>query len=219
MLLLMDNFEHLLAGTRLLNEILEAAPGVTLLVTSREKLNLTAETVFHVPGLDYDDWHKPADAMSQGAAQLFVQSAQRARPDFELRQEDVQPVSEICRMVEGMPLAILLAAVWVGLLSPDEIAAEISKNLDFLKTEFRDLPARQHSIRAVFETSWDHLVQNERTLFKALSVFRGGFTREAVSRGIKRIGRVRVQIDSAGQGQLRPGIGGELRYNAQVHPG
>ena len=179
MLLLMDNFEHLLAGARLLNEILEAAPGVTLLVTSREKLNLTTETVFNVAGLDHDDWQKPADTMSQDAAQLFVQSAQRTRPEFEIRQEDVKLVSEICRMVEGMPLAILLAAAWVDLLSPGEIAAEIGVSLDFLDTELRDLPARQRSLRAVFETSWDRLTQDERELFKKLSVFRGGLTREA----------------------------------------
>ncbi len=179
MLLLMDNFEHLMADARLLNEILEAAPGVTILATSREKLNLSGETVFGVLGLEYADWQTPEEALSNSAAQLFVQTAQRARPDFEMSQEDVGPVAQICQLVEGMPLGILLAAAWVDLLSPQEIAAEISKSLDFLQVELRDLPARQRSLRAVFETSWERLTQAERDLFKTLSLFRGGFTREA----------------------------------------
>lgn len=179
MLLLMDSFEHLLADARLLNEILEAAPGVSILTTSREKLNLTGETVFSVFGLEYADWQTPTEALSFSAAQLFVQGAQRARPDFELSQEDVGPVAQICQLVEGMPLGILLASAWMDLLSPQEIAAEISKSLDFLEVELRDMPARQRSLRAVFETSWERLTQAERDLFKTLSVFRGGFTREA----------------------------------------
>jgi len=179
MLLLMDNFEHLSADTWLLNEILETAPGVTILTTSREKLNLTGETVFSVFGLEYGDWQTLEEALSNSAAQLFVQGAQRARPDFEMSQDDVQPVAQICQLVEGMPLGILLAAAWVDLLSPQEIAAEISKSLDFLQVELRDMPARQRSLRAVFETSWERLTQDERDLFKTLSIFRGGFTREA----------------------------------------
>lgn len=179
MLLLMDNFEHLLADARLLNEILETAPGVTILTTSREKLNLTGETVFSVVGLEYADWQTVEEALSNSAAQLFIQGAQRARPEFVLSQEDVRPLAQICQLVEGMPLGILLAAAWVDLLSPEEIAAEIGKSLDFLEVELRDMPARQRSLRAVFETSWERLTQAERDLFKTLSLFRGGFTREA----------------------------------------
>jgi predicted ATPase/transcriptional regulator with XRE-family HTH domain len=182
LLLLMDNVEHLAAGGQLLNEILAAAPGITILVTSREKLNLSSETVFGVSGLEYDDWQTPEEALAHGAAQLFLQSARRARPQYALRPDDVQPVARICRMVEGMPLGILLAAAWIDLLSPQEIAAEINHSLDFLATKLHDMPSRQRSLRAVFSTSWDRLSAAERKLFKTLTVFRGGFTREAASK-------------------------------------
>jgi predicted ATPase/DNA-binding CsgD family transcriptional regulator len=179
MLLVMDNFGTLLDAAPLLNEILAAAPEATIMTTSREKLNLTGETVFNVAGLHFADWQTPEEALSDSAAQLFVQSAMRAQPQFELGQKDVHSVAQICQLVEGMPLGILLAAAWMDVLSPREIAAEINRNIDFLETELRDVPARQRSIKAVFETSWERLTQSERDLFKRLSVFRSGFTRQA----------------------------------------
>jgi predicted ATPase/DNA-binding CsgD family transcriptional regulator len=179
LLLLLDNFEHLVPGAPLLNEILGAAPEVTLLTTSREKLNLTSETVYGLAGLAYSDWETPEEAVSSSAGQLFIQSAQRSRPEFEINKENVRSVAAICRLVEGMPLGILLATAWVDVLSTAEIAAEIQDNTDFLETEMQDVPARQRSFRAVFETSWERLTQAERALFEQLSVFRGGFTYQA----------------------------------------
>ncbi len=179
LMLVLDNFEHILEAAPLLTDILKAAPDVTILATSREKLNLSGETVFNVSGLGVADWQSPEELLVHSCGELFVQSAQRAYPDFELRIDDVRPVAQICRLVEGMPLGILLAAVWVDQLTAQEIAAEISQSLDFLETEMRDVPARQRSIRAVFETSWERLSRGERELFKKLSVFRGGFTRQA----------------------------------------
>jgi predicted ATPase len=176
LLLLLDNFEHLAAGAPLLNAILAASPGVRLLTTSREKLNLTSETVYSITGLAYTDWGTPEEALSSSAGQLFLQSAQRTRPGFELNQENLRSVSRICRLVEGMPLGILLATAWVDVVSTAEIAAEIKKSLDFLETKMQDVPDRQRSVRAVFETSWERLTQAERALFEHLSVFRGGFT-------------------------------------------
>jgi predicted ATPase/DNA-binding SARP family transcriptional activator len=119
------------------------------------------------------------DAAQYSAVRLFLNSARRAQPGFELTADNLSDVVRICRLVEGMPLAILLAAAWVDILTPEEIAEEIGQGLDFLKTDLRDVPARQRSVRAVFDHSWHLLSEREREVFQALSVFRGGFTRRA----------------------------------------
>ena len=113
------------------------------------------------------------------AVELFLLSARRVRPDFEMRADDLRYVTRICRLVGGMPLGILLAASWLDALTTAEIAAEIAGNLDFLETELHDVPERQRSIRAVIDHSWRLLAERERDLFRAMAVFRGGFTREA----------------------------------------
>jgi predicted ATPase/class 3 adenylate cyclase len=179
MLLVLDNFEHLLEGARFLSDILAASPGISILATSRERLNLSGENVLVLGGLQVTEWHTPEDVMAHSAGQLFIQCVQRIQPGFELAAEDIPHVTKICRLTQGMPLAILLAASWADMLSLQEIAAEIENSLDFLETELRDIPARQRSIRAVFEGSWEKLPAPKRALFKRLSVFRGGFTREA----------------------------------------
>lgn len=182
MLLIMDNFEHVLDGRMLVQDILQFAPSVKILATSREKLNLNAETVFVLSGMSFPTWETPADALEYGAVKLFVQSAQRVRRDFQLQANDLPYVARICRMVQGTPLGILLAAAWLEVLTPKEIVDEISRSLDFLETEMHDLPERQRSLRAVFEYSWNLLAEDERALFAQFSVFRGGFTRDAALR-------------------------------------
>jgi predicted ATPase len=117
--------------------------------------------------------------LAYSAVKLFLESARRAKPDFELDQENLEPVVRICRLVEGMPLAIRLAAVWVEILSPAEIALEIERGLDFLAADWHDMPERQRSMQAVFDHSWRLLSPQEREVFQGLSVFRGGFTRNA----------------------------------------
>jgi serine/threonine protein kinase/tetratricopeptide (TPR) repeat protein len=179
LLLILDNFEHLLGGAELVADILAAAPGVKVLATSRERLNLSGETIFNLEGMAFPDWETPQDALEYSAVKLFMQSAKRVRPDFELDAKDLRYVARICRLVEGMPLGILLAAAWVEMLSPQEIADEIARSLDFLESQQRDTPTRQRSIRAVFDYSWNLLNENERAVFQKLSIFRGGFTREA----------------------------------------
>jgi predicted ATPase len=178
-MLIMDNFEHVIGGRTLVQDILQAAPHTNILVTSREKLNLSAETVFILSGMEFPEWETPEDALEYGAVKLFMQSARRVRSDFQLEAGDLAYVARICRMVQGTPLGILLAAAWLDSLSPQEIAQEISRSLDFLETEMHDLPERQRSLRAVFEYSWYLLTDEERTLFAQFSIFRGGFTREA----------------------------------------
>lgn len=194
MLLVVDNFEHLLDATDLLTEIIATAPRIKMLVTSRERLNIGAEWVLQVEGLEYptaDERPPTADLAisrqrsaveSYSAVQLFVQSARRARLGFVLAEEDKSSVARFCQMVEGMPLAIELAAAWVRVLSCQEIAREVERGLDFLATSQRDLPARHRSMRAVFEHSWQLLSEDERAAFKRLAVFRGGFDRAAAAR-------------------------------------
>jgi predicted ATPase len=192
-LLIMDNFEHLLEGTGLVTEILRAAPGVKILATSRARLNVGGEHRFRIAGMIYPDeetagarWETLAqqreDVAQHGAVKLFLQGARRARPGFELTDENLSGVVQICRLVDGLPLGIRLAAAWVEMLTPAGIAAEIGRSLDFLETERRDVPGRQRSMRAAFDHSWNLLSEAEREVFQRLSVFRGGFTREAVHR-------------------------------------
>ncbi len=179
LLLVLDNLEHLLEGVGLLAELLEQAPGVKLLVTSRERLNMQGEWLFDLQGLPVPPLDQVDRAEEYSAVALFVQSAQRAQVGFELRAEERSWVARICQLVEGMPLAIELAAAWVRLLSCREITQEIERNLDFLATSARDLPERHRSMRAVFNHSWKLASDEERRALSRLSVFRGGFTHEA----------------------------------------
>jgi predicted ATPase len=185
--ILMDNFEHLLDGVGLVSDILKAAPRVKILSTSRARLNVQGETLFHLAGMDFPDWEMPEDAgdlegqADYSAVKLFLQSARRVRPGFELADDDLTYVAHICRLVQGMPLGILVAATWLTMLTPAEIAAEIESSLDFLETDQRDVPERQRSMRAVFDHSWKLLTEREQAVFEALSVFRGGFTRQAAT--------------------------------------
>lgn len=178
-LLVMDNYEHLLIGAPIAETLLSTAPGLKIMVTSRERLNLGAETVLRIEGMNFPDWETPENAAEYSAVKLFTQGARRADPAFVLQAGDLKFIARICRQVQGLPLGILLAASWVGMLSLQEIAAEIDKSIDFLETEQRDVPERQRSIRAVFDYSWNLMTVDEREAFKRLSIFRGGFTREA----------------------------------------
>jgi predicted ATPase len=174
-LLVMDNFEHVLEGATFVQEILSAAPRLQILASSRAKLNLMGETVFNIEGLTVSD----RSSEKNSAIQLFNLSAKRMRPNFELNDSTLPAVTRICRLVDGMPLAIVLAAAWIDTLSVDEIATEIEKSIDLLETEKRDVPDRQHSVRAVIESSWNQVDASAQNMLKRLAVFRGGFTRTA----------------------------------------
>jgi predicted ATPase/transcriptional regulator with XRE-family HTH domain len=178
-LLVLDNVEHLLEGVGLFAEMLERAPGVKLLATSRERLNLQGEWVFEIQGLPVPATGQARGAEEYSAVALFVQSAQRAQAGFELQAEEQLPVVRICQIVEGMPLGIELAAAWVPVLTCSEIAHEIERNLDFLATSMRDVPERQRSLRAAFDHSWGLLSADERRVLSRLAIFQGGFEREA----------------------------------------
>jgi len=178
LLLVLDNFEHLLEGAELLTEILDAAPDVKLLVTSREALNMQGEWRYSVTGLQYPETTAAEPSEVYSAVQLFVERARQVRGDLSLVDEQAAVV-RVCRLVEGMPLALELAAGWTKILPTDEIASEIQRSLDFLSTSLRDVPQRHQSITAVFEQTWGRLTDEERRVFRALSVFSGGFRREA----------------------------------------
>ena len=179
MLLVLDNFEHLISGAGLVSELLRQAHLLKILVTSRERLNLRGEWAYEIQGMHYPEAGQPKGLERFSAARLFLQSAQRAQVGFTPADLDQIEIARICRLVEGFPLAIELAAAWVKLLSCQEIADEIEKNLDFLADSLRDLPERHHSLRAVFEQSWGLLPAPERRVLQALSVFRGEFSRQA----------------------------------------
>ena len=177
-LLVFDNFEHLADGAGIVSEILTAAPQVRVITTSRAKLNITGETVFALPGLVIA-WDTPEEAFNASGVRLFIDAAKRADASFSLQVDDLDPLAQILDLVDGMPLGILLAASWAGTVRVDEIATEIARSMDFLETDTRDVPARHRSMRAVFDYSWTMLDEDERRMFAALSVFRGGFTRRA----------------------------------------
>ena len=184
LLLVLDNFEHLVEGASITTDILQAAPEVVVLVTSRVGLHVQGEHRFPVEGMAYPDQTSEVCQTSEvlsrcSAVKLFLESARRAQPGFALTADNLAGVARICGLVEGMPLGILLAAVWVALFTPAEIGDEIARNLDFLETDLRDAPERQRSLRAAFDHSWNLLNKPERETFAALSVFCGGFTRQA----------------------------------------
>jgi predicted ATPase len=178
-LVVLDNFEHLLGGIEILGEILQQAQSVKLLATSREPLHLLAEWVLEVQGLPVPERAQEAEWGAGTAAALFLQRARRARVSFTLTNDERPAVLRICQLVEGLPLGIELAAAWVRTLSCREIAHEIERSLDFLTATMRDVQERHRSITAVFDHSWKLLSGEEQAVLGQLSVFRGGFTREA----------------------------------------
>jgi predicted ATPase/DNA-binding CsgD family transcriptional regulator len=168
MLLVLDNFEHLLSQGKIITDLLAAAPLCKIIVTSRQRLQLRGETLLNLTGMDDESWHT-----------LFDFSARRSRPDFALTDQNLKRVAEICTLVEGMPLGVELAAAWVNALTLEEIATGIRKSIDFLETGFQDVPERHRRMRTVLEQSLRLLLENERSIFCQLCVFSGGFMLEA----------------------------------------
>ncbi len=179
MLMVMDNFEHLVAGADLLTEMLEHAPELKLLVTSRERLNLREEWICDIGGMSFPTNGDGRGVEAYSALKLFEERAVQVKPDFYLTEKETSYVVQVCQQVEGMPLGIELAAAWVSILSCEEIAREIEKNVDILATSMRGVPEAHRSLRAVFAHSWGLLTEVQQVGFRSLSLFRGGFTREA----------------------------------------
>ena len=220
--LVIDNFEHLLAGVGVVSEILRNTSDVKILTTSRERLNLLGETNLTVAGMKVDGELDLENAEKVDAVALFLSSAAKVRPEFVSSPEELTRIVHICQAVQGMPLAIELAASWLHVLSVDEINEEINKGLDILETEVRDAPERHRSIRAVFDGSWSMMDVNEREIFMRLSIFKGGFTREAARQvagaSLKQIGDlVNKSLIKHDPGTSRMEIHELLRQYAQEH--
>lgn len=180
MLLLLDNFEQLLPeqSEMIVSDLLNGCAQLTILLTSREVLNLRQEWVWRVTGLTFPQEHTIESPENYDAVRLFTERARHVRSDF-LIENDLPHILHICQLVEGMPLALELAAGWLKVLPCKAIAEEIRQNLDFLNSHQRDLPARHRSIRAVFEQCWSLLSPQELSVINRLSIFKGGFRREA----------------------------------------
>jgi predicted ATPase/DNA-binding CsgD family transcriptional regulator len=171
-LLVLDNLEHIAAeATALIRELL-AAPGLTILATSRERLHLSAEAVYPLAGMAHD-------ALDSDALILFEQAAARARPAVPLTDAERCIAAEICAELGGMPLGIVLAASWAETLPIDVLLAEIRAGAGFLSAEYADMPQRHHRLDDLLRVTWARLTADEQAAMARLAIFRGGFTREA----------------------------------------
>ena len=174
-LLVVDNFEHVLPAAPVLAELIQEAPGLKVLVTSRAPLRIAAEQEFPVPPLPLPGPIDPvADAMRSPAITLFIERARRVRPGYTLTPDDARPVAEICRRLDGLPLGIELAAARVGLLPPSALAHRLAHRLDLPGVGGRDLPERQRTLQGAVAWSYDLLAAPEQRLLARLSVFAGG---------------------------------------------
>jgi predicted ATPase/serine/threonine protein kinase len=183
MLLLLDNFEQLVQAAPMVAELLTVAPNLKVLVTSRAALHVYGEHEFPVPPLALPDSQSmpPVEVLSQyPAVALFVQRALAVKPDFELDRGNASAVIEICARLDGLPLAIELAAARVKVLSPSSMRMRLASRLQLLTGGARDLPQRQQTLRAAIDWSYDLLSAAEQKLFRRLSVFVGGCNLEGV---------------------------------------
>lgn len=178
LLLILDNFEHLVEGAAIIARILEDAPAIRVLVTSREPLKLHEEWQWTVKGLDVPASSLDEAARSYSAIRLFSERAMQIHPNFNVS-DQLKEVIRICQLVEGIPLAIEMAANWTNMLSCEAIADAIQNDIDFLTSREQNIPERHRSMRAVYNHSWRLLYEEERQVFQKLSIFRSGFTLEA----------------------------------------
>ena len=182
LLLVLDNFEQIISAASVVSDLLIASPGLKVLVTSREPLRLRGEHEYAVAPLTLPDEDQDATTATIAhfpAVALFVQRAQEIRSDFTLTDENAASVSEICARLDGLPLAIELAAARVRLLMPQAMVGRLERRLPLLTGGARDLPTRQQTLRGAIAWSHDLLDEPERRLFRRLSVFVGGWTLEA----------------------------------------
>ena len=177
-LLYFDNFEQVIEAAPLIADLLLNSPGTTALVTSRTPLRLTQEWILQVDGLSTPQSNAANNSTSNAATQLFVDRAIKVRPDLQIEQ-NLPHIEKICEIVEGMPLAIEIAASWAHLLECSEIAQELQNDRSLLESNMRDVPERHRSIDAIFNQSMAMLSETEKSVFAKLSIFRGGFTRDA----------------------------------------
>lgn len=177
-LIVLDNFEHLLASTSDVNKLLTSTENLKFIVTSRESLNLAAEWLFDVDGLNYPNT-KHEDLLSFDAVTLFINSSKRVAPRLEFDDADLQLIAQICEQVQGLPLAIELAASWTRVMPVARIAKELSQGYDLLEASQTDLAQRHQNLKGILETTWAGLSEKKRQTLARFSVFQGGATLEA----------------------------------------
>lgn len=180
-LLILDNCEHVLAAcAALVDGLLRGCPALTVVATSREPLVLVGEQVYQIPPLPSPPERDGGDPEEYPAVQLFVERVRAAQPGFSLTKESGEAVARICRALDGLPLALELAAARARVLSPAQIADRLDQRLKLLSGGGRNAPARHQSLQTLLEWSHDLLSLPERTLFRRLAVFAGGFSLEAL---------------------------------------
>ncbi len=180
-LLVLDNAEQLISSAPLAAQILARAPRLKILVTSREGLRVRGEQIVPLAPLQLPGMERrpgPQELLTIPAVALFVARAQEARPDFVLTEENAEAVVEICRQLDGLPLALELAAARLSLLTPTTLLAHLERPLHVLTHGARDLPTRQRTLRDTLAWSYDLLSEEDKALFRQLAVFAGGFTLE-----------------------------------------
>ena len=200
LLLLLDNFEHLVEAAPVVTRILEAAPGVKALVTSREVVRLSGEHEFVVPPLELPDLAHlpPADSLSDfDAVALFLQRAQTADPRFKLREEEASLVAEICVRLDGLPLAIELAAARVRVFGPEALLARLGDSLSLLRGGPRDVPARQQTLRDAIAWSYELLSPSEQSVFRRVGIFLRGCTIDAARAVVDPDAALSIDVEDA----------------------
>jgi len=183
MLLLLDNYEHLLAAAPLASNLLAAAPGLSVMVTSREVLRLNGEHEYPVPPLEVPDTASTgtvSDLVASESVALFIQRAQAAQPTFRLTEDNAAAVAGICIRLDGLPLAIELAAARIRIFTPQQLLERLQSRLALLTGGSRDLPARQQTLRSAIDWSYQLLNEGEQTLFARMGVFSGGRSIDAI---------------------------------------
>jgi predicted ATPase len=183
MLLVLDNFEHLLPAAGLLSSLLTQAPRMKVLVTSREVLRLSGEYVLEVPPLRLpvrSEVLAPERLSQYEAVRLFIERAAAAQANFRLSDSNALAVAEICRRLEGLPLAIELAAARVRHIAPEDLLTRLERRLSVLTSGPRDLPLRQQTLRSAIGWSYDLPTVDEQAIFRRMAVFVGGFTFEGI---------------------------------------
>jgi predicted ATPase len=200
MLLLLDNFEQVVEAAPDISDLLEACQHLKAVVTSRTPLHLRFEKELPVPPLAVPSLEKSTElhSLSQyGAVELFIQRAQAVRPGFTVTNANAGAVAEICYQLDGLPLAIELAAARVNLLTPHELLARLERRFDLLRGGTRDLPERQRTLRGAIDWSYNLLSQPEKQLFRRLSVFVGGWTLDAMEQVCDLDGDLAQNLDDA----------------------
>ena len=209
-LLVLDNFEHVMTAAGLVTELIRATTQVDVVVTSRQRLAIEGEWVLEIGGMELESGREKGGRSS--ALELFLERARQANPGFAPGDDDLDQVGRICGLVQGIPLGIELAAPWVTVLSCGEIADEVDRSLDFLEETGGESGQRHHSLRAVFDSSWNLLSDPQRTAFRRLSVFPAPFSRDAAETIAAT--SVRTLMELRSRSLLRQTSDGSL----QLHP-